>query len=209
MSIEKITSKITGEAEAFRDETLKEAREKCDAVIAEAKEKAQKILEDAEKRGQEEKEKIVLRRKSVSYIDSRKVLLNKKTQLVNECFEGATDYIINMDGERYVDFLVHMGMKSDMYGGLLMFNEEEKRIIGPKVTEGMNRAMFYKRRAKYGDEPLAERYHLSDETGSMKGGFRIKYRMTYADNTVEAFVEEHRMEIAGDVAGILFDEDGK
>ena len=75
MSIEKITSRILGEAEAERDITLAEARARSEAVLAEAEKNAATLLADAERRGKIEKDKIITRRKSVADIDCRKVFL--------------------------------------------------------------------------------------------------------------------------------------
>ena len=77
MSIEKITSRILGEAEAERDITLAEARARSEAVLAEAEKNAATLLADAERRGKIEKDKIITRRKSVADIDCRKVFLAK------------------------------------------------------------------------------------------------------------------------------------
>jgi len=208
MGIEKITSKITAEAEEIRADILKEARAEAEAILDEARKKAFDIMGDALKKGQEEKEKTVLRKRSVSYIDGRKVILSKKQEILKKAFDDAIRYITLMDRDRYVDFLVRLGISSDMYGGLLIFNSDERALLGPRVVKELNTAIFYKRRAKYGDEPLALRYHLSDEVrDDIKGGFIIKYRMTYADDTVEAFVDSHRMELSQEVSKMLFEEE--
>ena len=80
MSIEKITSRILGEAEAERDITLAEARARSEAVLAEAEKNAATLLADAERRGKIEKDKIITRRKSVADIDCRKVFKKKKQE---------------------------------------------------------------------------------------------------------------------------------
>ena len=82
MSIEKITSTILAEAEEQQKAALEEAQAKCDQIIAEAHQKAQAHMEAMVKKGHEEKEKIILRRQSVASIDSKKVLLEKKQQIM-------------------------------------------------------------------------------------------------------------------------------
>ena len=84
MGIEKITDRITAEAEAAYDEAVKSAREEASSILAEANSKAEKILADALQRGQLEKENIIKYRKSVADIDAGKILLQKKQEILFE-----------------------------------------------------------------------------------------------------------------------------
>ena len=78
MGIDNITSKIICEAGQKADDILTNARVAGDAIIAEAENKADRMLETAEKNGRIEKEKLIVRKKSVAYIDGSKMLLRKK-----------------------------------------------------------------------------------------------------------------------------------
>lgn len=89
MSIEKITSKILGDAETERDLLLADARAKSELLLAEAEKHAAMLLADAAQRGEIEKQKIITRRKSVADIDCRKVLLAKKQEMIEACFARA------------------------------------------------------------------------------------------------------------------------
>ena len=82
MSIEKITSTILDEAREAEREALREAQEKCDQIIEEAHQKAQAHMEAMVKKGHEEKEKIILRRKSVASIDSKNTAFQQARLLV-------------------------------------------------------------------------------------------------------------------------------
>ena len=112
MSIEKITSKILGDAETERDIMLADARAQSDAVLAEAEKHAAMLLADAEQRGEIEKQKIITRRKSVADIDCRKVLLAKKQEMIEACFARAIDEITAMPEAAYIDLLVNLGKAS-------------------------------------------------------------------------------------------------
>ncbi len=205
MGIEKITDRITAEAEAAYDEAVKSAREEASSILAEANSKAEKILADALQRGQLEKENIIKYRKSVADIDAGKILLQKKQEILSECFAEVEDELIRMEEEKYIRLLVKLGASADMYGGRLLFNAEEKSRIGQKVCDGLNAEVAERRTQKYGDEiQYAERFTLEDSVGDMKGGYRITYRSTFADCTVESLVREHRASLSGEAAKILF-----
>lgn len=207
MSIEKITSTILDEAKEVEREALEEARKQCDQIIEEAQKKAQAHMEAMVKKGHEEKEKIILRRKSVAAIDSKKVLLEKKQEIIKECFDESITRITNLPREEYINYLVQVGINSEMYGGLLTFNEKEKTTIAPEVIKRLNEATEDMRKEKYGDFPYSERFELNEVSEPITGGFWIRYRLTYADNTVGTQVDFARTEMAAEVSRMLFEEE--
>jgi V/A-type H+-transporting ATPase subunit E len=207
MSIEKITSTILDEAKEVEREALEEARQQCDQIIEEAQKKAQAHMEAMVKKGHEEKEKIILRRQSVASIDSKKVLLEKKQEIIKECFDESITRITNLPREEYINYLVQVGINSEMYGGLLTFNEKERTTIAPEVIKRLNEATEEKRLEKYGERPYSESFTLNEVSEPITGGFWIRYRLTYADNTVGTQVDFARTEMAAEVSRMLFEEE--
>ena len=207
MSIEKITSTILDEAKEVEREALKEARQQCDQIIEEAQKKAQAHMEAMVKKGHEEKEKIILRRQSVASIDSKKVLLEKKQEIIKECFDESITRITNLPREEYINYLVQVGINSEMYGGLLTFNEKERTTIAPEVIKRLNEATEEKRLEKYGERPYSESFTLNEVSEPITGGFWIRYRLTYADNTVGTQVDFARTGMAAEVSRMLFEEE--
>lgn len=93
MSLEKITNEILGEAENIKEELLKNANEEAEKIINEAKEKADRMIENAKLNGRDEKEKIVERRRVIVNVDKRKLMLEKKQEVLKNTFEKAgVDY---------------------------------------------------------------------------------------------------------------------
>ena len=174
MSIEKITSTILDEAKEVEREALEEARQQCDQIIEEAQKKAQAHMEAMVKKGHEEKEKIILRRQSVASIDSKKVLLEKKQEIIKECFDESITRITNLPREEYINYLVQVGINSEMYGGLLTFNEKERTTIAPEVIKRLNEATEEKRLEKYGERPYSESFTLNEVSEPITGGFWIR-----------------------------------
>ncbi len=206
MGIEKITNRITAEAQAEREAIIEEAQRAAETVLSEARAKAEAILLKAENDGRNEKEKLIKYRKSTADIDAGKIILAKKQEILSECFAEIEERIIHTDEDRYIELLIALGKSADMYGGTLLFNADEKNRIGQAVCDGLNAAVAAKRRDKYGDGiQYAERFTLSEDVGTMKGGYVITYRATFADCTVESLVNEHRADLAGEAAKLLFD----
>ncbi len=194
MSIEKITSKIINEAEESKAQVLAEAKETHDAILAEAKEKAESYIRSEEAKGLEEKEKIISRRKSVADIDCRKVILQKKQEIIGQCFDKAIDALISMDEADYLRLLVAMGKNTGLKEGLLIFNEKEKETIGAKVVEALSA------------EIQGSSFALADEARAIRGGFMLQSGKVYINNTIEALVEESKDGLSSEVATMLFSE---
>lgn len=192
MSIEKITSKILGEAEAAGAEVLAEANTQADAILKAAEEKASLLLESGEASGLLEKEKIVSRRKSVADIDCRKVILQQKQDLIEQSFEKAAEAITAMAEEDYLNLLAALGKRTGLKEGLLIFNQKEKETIGQKLADKLN------------GEVEGGAFAVAEETRRIRGGYLLQSGKVYINNTIEALVDEHREALTGEVAAMLF-----
>lgn len=192
MSIEKITSKILAQADELKAQVMAEAKEKSDGVLAEAKEKAEQLVADSQARGLEEKDKIISRRKSVADIDSRKVVLAKKQEIIAETFDKAVEAITGMEEADYIGLLVKLGAVCGITEGQLIFNEKEKAAIGQKVADALNAAV-----------PCGQ-FTVADETRNLRGGYMLKAGQTFINNTVEALVDENKAGLTGEIVKMLF-----
>ncbi|MBR5129346.1 MAG: V-type ATP synthase subunit E [Firmicutes bacterium] len=193
MSIEKITSKILGEAEEEKKVVLAEAQKKVDEILAQAKEEAKNLLASEEATGLDTKEKTISRRKSVADIDSRKLILQKKQELIDDCFKKAVDALASMEEAEYVDFLVNLGKQSGETSGQLIFNTRDKEAVGEKVCQKLNEAV------------KDAKFSLADETRNIKGGFVMQVGKVYINNSVEALVAENKDAMNSEVAAMLFE----
>ena len=86
------------------------------------------ILDDAEKIGKIDKEKIIGQKKAVADIDGRKMVLEKKQNLINACFDQAGDLIASMDRDDYISFMVNIIRESGVKKGTLILNERDRNI---------------------------------------------------------------------------------
>lgn len=192
MSIDKITSKILSDAEAYKKELLDDANAKSEEILGHARTQADAMIKESRAKGEEEKAKTVSRKKSVADIDSKKVILSGKQNMIVQCFEKALEQIISEDEESYVNLLVEAGIKSGQKSGLLIFNEKDKEKIGQKVTDRLNAKI------ENGNFKKAE------ETRSIRGGYILACGLTSYNNTVEAMVEECKEQCTAEVAEMLF-----
>jgi V/A-type H+-transporting ATPase subunit E len=192
MSIEKITSAILEEAARESEEILNAADTKNRGVIRELEDRIEIETGVAIKRAEAERDKIISRRKSVADIDAKKIILAKKQDIINDCFDGAIDYIVGMEEAKYIEFLVSLGKNSGFKEGVLIFNAKDKDTIGQKVVEALEA------------EITDGKFEVSQETRKIRGGYILKKGKVYINNSVEAMVEAQRSEAMGEVAQILF-----
>ena len=192
MSIEKITSAIIDEAQTECEQIMNAARTKRNGTINALKKRIVEETEVAVRDAEEESKRIVSRRKSVADIDSKKIILAKKQELINRCFDEAVEYIVSIEEEKYIKFLTEAGKNSGLSQGALIFNKNERDKIGAKVVDALNKAV------------PEGKFTLSEETRNLRGGYMLQNGQVYINNSVEAMVDEKRRELTGDVASILF-----
>lgn len=193
MSIEKITSKIIGDAQTEARAALDQAQAEGKRIVAEAKEEAAGILSKAQADGRSEKEKLISRRRAVADIDGRKIVLEEKQKLIADCFDQAVEKITSMDAESYTDFLVRLLVSVGETSGQLILNPRDAERVGEKLVAAAAEAIS------------GSAFTLSEETRNIKGGFLLKKGSVYVNCAVEALVDEAREELAGDVAARLFE----
>lgn len=192
MSIEKITSKIIGDAEDAARVTLEEAERLRGEILSDAEKKAASILENAKEQGLAEKEKRIARRKAVADIDGRKLVLEAKQRLIAETFEKAVETLCSMEKTSYIAFLTGLLEKTGERSGELILNPKDREAVGAELIEHLA-----KRRAESG-------FTLSEETRNIRGGFILKQGAVYMNGTIEALVEEAKEDLIREVASQLF-----
>ena len=192
MSIEKITSAIIDEAAAESEQILNVADIKSRGVIRELQKRIDIETDVAIKQAEAERERIISRRRSVAEIDSKKIVLSKKQELIDRCFEETIPYLLSMDREKYIRFLVAAGKKSGFTVGELIFNEKERDTVGADVVKALE------------EQVPGGKFELSQETRKLKGGYMLRKGQIFIDNSLEAMVEEKRRDLTGEVARILF-----
>ncbi|ASS41047.1 hypothetical protein AXF21_03495 [Eubacterium minutum ATCC 700079] len=194
MGVEKITSKILGEAESTAKDMLRESEATCRELLEDAETRAQEMIRTAEKESDAERRKIVKRSVSVAEIDGRKILLEAKQKLIGDCFDRAVEKIVGMDTERYIGFLAGIVRSSGNVTGEIVMNEKDSDRLGKRLAEKLNK------------EISGGKFVLSEEKAKIKGGLLLKNGPVYTNGSIETLVEERYDELSSEVAAILFDD---
>lgn len=192
MSIENIRSKIISEAGQKAEAALANAQAVSNAIVTEAECKAAEMISEAEKNGNAEKEKLIARKKSVADIDGRKLLLEKKQEIIAYCFEKAADRIVSMEKEKYITFLAGLVRQTGETDGQLIFGTNDREKIGAETVRYLN------------ENITGGSFTLSEETKPMKGGLILRKGQVSVNCTIENLLEEAGEELTGEVAARLF-----
>ena len=190
--IEKITQRITADAQAEIDRVLGAAREEAARITArmtaEADAVAAELAAKNEKSAAEHEERLV----SAAQMEARKVQLAAKQEMLEKAYELALEKLCAMPAEQYTAVLADLMVKASSTGTeSVIFSAEDREKVGKAAVEKAN--------AVSGKQMV-----LSDEIQPIKGGFILKDQNVEVNCTFETLVRLQKAETAGAVAKKLF-----
>ena len=192
--IETITRRIDEEMQAEIDGILAEAGKQAAAVTARWKaqadsEAAQRKARN-EKAGAEHEERLV----SVAQMESRKVLLAAKQEMVERAFGLALDRLWDLPEEQAAAVAADLLVRAAPDGvGAVVFSEKDRERVGAAAVAEANRR-------------LSGKLTLSPETRNIRGGFILSRGDVEVNCTFETLVRLRKGEMSGEVAKLLFPE---
>ena len=192
--IETITRRIDQEMQAEIDGILAEAGKQAAAVTARWKaqadsEAAQRKAKN-EKAGAEHEERLV----SVAQMESRKVLLSAKQEMVERAFSLALDKLCDLPEEQYIAAAADLLVRAAPDGvGTAVFSEKDRERVGAAAVAEANRR-------------LSGKLTLSPESRNIRGGFILSRGDVEVNCTFETLVRLRKGEMSGEVAKLLFPE---
>lgn len=194
--IEKITARIDGEAQAEIDKVLSAAKDA--AAAATARYQAQADKESAERKARNEKaaEEREERLVSVAQMESRKVTLAAKQEMVEKAFSLALEKLCAMPEADYIAAEAKLLAQAASDGaGAAVFSARDRERIGQKAVDAANQALGSKGKLT-----------LSPETRDIRGGFILQNGSVEVNCTFETLVRLQKGAMSGEVAKLLFPE---
>ncbi len=193
--IDKITERITMDAQADANAILARAKEDASAVLANyqkmAEDEKNRLLEEGRKKTAEREIRMV----SVAELEGRKQLLSVKQQLISEAFAKALDSLLHLPTEEYVSLLTNLVANAAAGNEELLFSEKDWDAYGEQVTAAANQKL-----GKNGKLTLAA------ETRPIQGGVILKQGDIEVNCSLETQVRMMKEELALEIAAVLFEE---
>lgn len=197
--LEKITQRITAEAEAEASATIAAAQGRCEDIKAKYDALAQEAYWKLIKDGGRELEQQVGRIGTSAAMEAKKSVLSMKQSYVDKALEKSLDAVRELPPERYIAFLSLLAANAVVTGTEeLVFSSADKTAYGEAVRKAANELL--KKRGVKAELTVA------DDTGSFKGGLIVRRGHVDANCTVETLIEMKRVDLAPEIASILFDE---
>ncbi|MFX1369513.1 MAG: V-type ATP synthase subunit E [Promethearchaeota archaeon] len=184
---------IVKEAEAYKEERLKQAKQRAKAIVAEATEKADRQA------GSE-----IGKYRASAHLKSKYKILESKEAIMKEVLDGAWEAVTKKVGKAGYDQILN---RLAVEGGSALQTEDieilfsgggKSTVDAAKVANEVNK--------QTGTKP---KISISKETVRASGGLivRSKDGEKWVDNTYEARMERLENEIRGKIASILFGKD--
>ena len=223
--IEKITGRITADAQAEAERVLTAAREEAAQITAKYKAEAEAEAGDLAaknaKAAVEREERLV----SVAQMEARKVQLAAKQEMVEKTYALALEKLCAMPEERYVQVLADLLVQASSTGREeVIFSQADRDRVGKaavakaneilakqaapdvqggsKVTDLLSKVATSVTAIAKGTAMLT----LSKETRAIQGGFILKDENVEVNCTFDTLVRLQKAETAGMVAKKLFPE---
>ncbi len=195
--IDKITARLSEEAEAAASVVLAEADAKCAEIKAgylkreEALKAALKDEADRERKSEAE------RLESSLLMMEKKEMLALKQEMVEEAFGLAREKLLSLSEEEYTAFLAREAAAAAEHGlGSIVLNPEDRKKYGPKVLSEANRLLR--------EKGIGGELTLDDETREIAAGVVLKNGAVEVNCSVDTLLALMRKELASEVASILF-----
>lgn len=216
--LEKVTGKILADAEADARATLAAAQADCKTVRAEAAQKTEADCDLLRIAAQREGEALICRANSAAEMARRNVLMETRSELVEEAFRQAEKEIRDMSTEKYMTLL--SGMLKGALRRQLEDEQESMRLYGETITPTAYEILLNTRdRKTYGNRLLEEvragsfakigltrpdMVKLSSETADISGGLILCCGDIEINCSLRMMFSEVRRRTEGRVAAVLF-----
>lgn len=224
--IEKITGRITADAQEEAERVLTAAREEAAKISARYQAQADAECADLTaknaKAAAEREERLV----SVAQMEARKVQLAAKQEMVEKAYAQALEKLSRLPEEQYVQVLADLLVRASSTGREeAIFSPEDRERVGKAAVARANEILTKQAApgVPQGDSAVTNLLSkvaanvaamakgtamltLSKETRPLKGGFILKDENVEVNCTFDTLVRLQKAETAGMVAKKLFPE---
>ena len=195
--MEKITRRISSEAEEAAAAVIAQGQKTADDIRARYEAQAKETEAELLRQGKEKLEQKVQRAERAAKLDAKKDILSVKQEMVSAAYEKARKLILALPEEKYVAFLAREAGEAALTGREeIILSPEDRKALGEKLLSAANAAA-----AKRG---LPGTLKLSAETRPIRGGLVLREGDIEVNCTLESLLELSRGSLDAEVARTLF-----
>ena len=119
------------------------------------------------------------------------MILAKKQELIDECFNDAIDKVVSGDRDQYIDFLVSIVKAQGLSKGTISLSQSDQ-ALSAKLSDKLSK------------EIPGSAFEIAAEPANIKGGLICTAGTTSYNASIEAIAEDIRGDIGAEVAEVLF-----
>ena len=190
---EVIIEKIIKDALDVSNENISKAQKEADALLAAAKETATNFAEENLPKGKSQADEIKRRRAMVANLDCKRIILSKKTELIEKAFSSVADKMRKDDKKGYIALITNMIKASAEDNDVVIVSQKDKDILTQKEIDGIAKA-------------IGKKLMLSKDFGDFDGGVMLCGEKFDKNLTFALEFEQIKDEQEEKLAKILFGE---
>ncbi len=218
--LNKITDKILADAQADAQAVLEAAEAKCREIDAEYAEKAESIKEVLNEAAEKEAESIVVRAKSSAALEKRNLLLETKSDLIDEAFASALAEILAFDDAKYRELLISLltsalreqvqaeAASRTLYGeDEALAPERYEVILNSRDRSRFSETLISDFRVSAQnviDKEFIEKVVLSESVANIDGGLILRYGDIESNCSLSVIMKQMRPALETKVSDTLF-----
>ena len=225
--IEKITQRMEDDAQREINEVLTAARAQADEIARRSREQADRESAAIAARGESAAAEREKRLESMAEMESRKLVLAAKQEVLDEAFTMALEKLCTLPDEEYIQLLAALAVKAARTGReKVIFSQKDRNRVGKAVVTRANDALARKVAPRLPGDLTDTKagaildkvvtgasailagtgmLTLAEETRPIKGGIILSDGDVETNCTFETLVRLQRENISGEVAKVLFD----
>lgn len=190
--IERITQRISADAQAEIDRVLGEARAEAEKIAARYQAQADAEAADLDAKNKKAAAEREERLAGTAQMEARKAALAAKQEMVEKAYDLALQKLCSLPEEKYAAVLAELLVQASSTGKEeVIFSDKDRRKVGKTAVEKAN---------KDGGKKLT----LAGETRSIPGGFILRSENVEVNCAFDTLVRLQKAETAGDVVKKLF-----
>lgn len=218
--LERITDQILSDAKARADVLLETAIAECERITAESAAKAEEIRRRLSEEAEARATALIAETKAMASARKNELLLSRKSQLVEQVFEGAYKEILSLETGKYAELLggllasaIYEFCRTDAenrtrYGDddedenaafEVILNKKDRDTCGETVLTAARRRLTGKV-----PEDALKALMLSQQTKPMQGGLVVRRGPVEYNCSLEMLFTQLRGELRGEVSRTLF-----
>ena len=223
--IEKITAKISQDAQAEISRLMAETDEKVQTLRTDAEHQAQQEANDIVEKGRMAAAERLERLGSAAQMERRKLELASKQEVLGEAFDLAMEKLCTLPEKEYISLLTKLALEASTSGReQIIFSQKDRNKVGKQVVMAVNEALVKERAPGLPEEVAKSKVGafvdklvhnttavvtgtgltLSEQTRDIKGGFIMVDGDVEINCAFETLVRLQREKLEKKVADSLF-----